>query len=78
MLGLDNGWPEIDDIRSSGLFSTFSLDTGLLVGRTLVNPSDWKSSSFIYKSESGILAVTTHSGIGLITPVSAIQKKTFS
>ena len=61
---------------SSGLlegFTVFSENTGLVVGRTLVDPSGWKVPVLVSNFGQETLMVEPFSEMGMIAQVTAIQ-----
>ena len=66
------GWP----VDAGGLLeglTVFSENTGLVVGRTLVDPSGWKVPVLVSNFGQETVMVEPFSEIGMIAQVSAIQ-----
>ena len=64
---------------SSGLLeglTLFAENTGLIVGRTLVDPSRWKVPVLISNFSQDTVVVAPFSEVGMIAQVSAIQSIT--
>ena len=64
---------------SSGLLEGLTVcaeNTGLIVGRTLVDPSRWKVPVLVYNFSQDTIVVTPFSVVGMIAQVSAIQSIT--
>ena len=51
----------------------FAEDTGLIVGRTLVDPSKWKVPVLVSNFSQETIVVNPFTEVGMITPVTAIQ-----
>ena len=63
-------------LSSSGLLeglTLFAEDTGLIVGRTLVNPSGWKVPVLVSNVSQETVVVNPFTEVGMITQVTAIQ-----
>ena len=63
-------------LPSSGLLeglTLFAEDTGLIVGRTLVNPSGWKVPVLVSNFGQETVVVNPFTEVGMITQVTAIQ-----
>ena len=63
-------------LPSSGLLeglTLFAEDTGLIVGRTLVNPSGWKVPVLVSNFSQETVVVNPFTEVGMITQVTAIQ-----
>ena len=63
-------------LPSSGLLeglTLFAENTGLIVGRTLVDPSKWKVPVLVSKFSQETIVVTPFTEVGMITQVTAIQ-----
>ena len=63
-------------LPSSGLLeglTLFAEDTGLIVGRTLVDPSKWKVPVLVSYFSQETIVVNPFSEVGMITQVTAIQ-----
>ena len=63
-------------LPSSGLLeglTLFAEDTGLIVGRTLVDPSGWKVPVLVSNFSQGTVVVNPFTEVGMITQVTAIQ-----
>ena len=64
---------------SSGLLeglTLFAENTGLIVGRTLVDPSRWKVPVLVSNFSQDTIVVAPFSEVGMVTQVSAIQSVT--
>ena len=64
---------------SSGLLeglTLFAENTGLIVGRTLVDPSRWKVPVLVSNFSQNTIVVVPFSEVGMVTQVSAIQSVT--
>ena len=64
---------------SSGLLdglTVFAGNTGLVVGRTLVNPSRLRVLVLVSNFSQDMVMVEPFSEVGMVTPVSAIQSVT--
>ena len=63
-------------LPSSGLLegvTLFAEDTGLIVGRTLVDPSKWKVPVLVSNFSQETIVVNPFTEVGMITQVTAIQ-----
>ena len=63
-------------LPSSGLLeglTLFTENTGLIVGRTLVDPSKWKVPVLVSNFSQETIVVTPFTEVGMITQVTAIQ-----
>ena len=63
-------------MSSSGLLeglTVYSENTGLVVGRTLVNPSGWRIPVLVSNFGQETVLVEPFSEIGMVAQVSAIQ-----
>ena len=63
-------------LPSSGLLeglTLFAEDTGLIVGRTLVDPSGWKVPVLVSNFSQETVIVNPFTEVGMITQVTAIQ-----
>ena len=63
-------------LPSSGLLEGLTLfpeDTGLIVGRTLVDPSGWKVPVLVSNFSQETVVVSPFTEVGMITQVTAIQ-----
>ena len=63
-------------LPSSGLLeglTLFAEDTGLIVGRTLVDPSKWKVPVLVSNFSQETIVVNPFTELGMITQVTAIQ-----
>ena len=66
-------------LPSSGLLeglTLFAKDTGLIVGRTLVDPSKWKVPVLVSNFSQETIVVNPFTEVGMITQVTAIQSVT--
>ena len=66
-------------MSSSGLLeglTIFAEDTGLVVGRTLVDPSRWRVPVLVSNFSQDTVMVEPFSKVGMVTQVSAIQAVT--
>ena len=66
-------------IPSSGLLeglTVFAENTGLVVGRTLVDPSRWRVPVLVSNFDQDTVMVEPFSEVGMVTQVSAIQAVT--
>ena len=66
-------------LPSSGLLeglTLFAEDTGLIVGRTLVDPSGWKVPVLVSNFSQETVVVNPFTEVGMITQVTAIQSVT--
>ena len=64
---------------TSGLlegFTVFAENTGLVVGRTLVDPSRWRFPVLVSNFGQDMVMVEPFSEVGMVTQVSAIQDVT--
>ena len=64
---------------SSGLLeglTVFAENTGLVVGRTLVDPSQWRVPLLVSDFSQDMVMVEPFSEVGMVTQVSAIQAVT--
>ena len=65
------------EMASTGLmegYTPFSEETGLIVGRTLINPSKWKVPVLVSNRSHESITVEPFHEVGLITPVSTMQQ----
>ena len=63
-------------LTSSGLLeglTLFAENTGLIVGRTLIDPSKWKVPVLVSNFSQETIVVTPFTEVGMITQVTAIQ-----
>ena len=68
-------------LPSSGLLEGLTLsaeDTGLIVGRTLVDPSKWKVPVLVSNFSQETIVVNPFTEVGMITQVTAIQSASAS
>ena len=68
--------PPYSELPSSGLLeglTLFAENTGLIVGRTLVDPSKWKVPVLVSNFSQETIVVTPFTEVGMITQVTAIQ-----